>query len=127
MGWMYTQLGVMFDTYDGALREVLQHGELNQGEDTSDHFQNLILQYLLPWEIPNVLFLRQARAAYRHLVTVEATILPWAPKSQGNVIKETKKDPPKPRKHNSQKKDRKAAQDYWDAAVQYLFGGEGLN
>ena len=97
VGWMYKQLGVMFDVYDGPLREVLDQSALNLGDDTRDDFQNLILQFLLPCKIPSVMWLRLSRQVYHNLTTVKTTIQHWAPPPPKNVIKATekKKDPQK--------------------------------
>ena len=77
IAWLYKQLGVMFDTYDGPLRKIVEQTILNHGDDASDHFQNLILQYLLPWQVPSVGFLRRARQSYHNLAAMQDTIDSW--------------------------------------------------
>lgn len=67
VGWLYEKLGAMMEVYDGPIREIIDRSILNQGDDTSDHFQGLILGYLWGWEFPSVLFHRQARKAYQNL------------------------------------------------------------
>lgn len=75
--WMYEKLEVMFGSYDGVVVQIIDQSILNQGEDTSDHFQRLILQYLWGWDIPNVKFMRMCRRAYKNLANEKTIIMQW--------------------------------------------------
>lgn len=74
VSWLHDKLGVMFAVYDGALREVIHQSVLNRGEDTSDHFQCLILGFLWGYDIPSLQFLREARRTYHNLTAVHPDI-----------------------------------------------------
>ena len=74
--WLYEKLGIFCSVYDGALSETIARSVLNQGEDTSDHFQCLILGFLwgYGYDIPSVQFLREARQTNSNLNASQSVI-----------------------------------------------------
>lgn len=77
VAWLLEKLEVMFGSYDGVVLQIIKQSNLNLGEETSDHFLRLILEYLWGWEVPDLVFMRMCRRAYENLAKEKAIVQRW--------------------------------------------------